>query len=75
MSAHRPHSPQTNPITLSRFIMDETEADHTARASLAFILQSIGVAAKVPHRVSAHKAGHRQRCAAGRHAGPLRAGR
>ena len=37
----------TNPITLSRYIMDETEARHPGSASLAFILQSIAVASKV----------------------------
>jgi hypothetical protein len=38
---------QTNPITLTRFIMEESVGDHKVRTSLAFILQSIGVAAKV----------------------------
>lgn len=44
-SAHfRDHN--TNPITLVRFIMDVAELDK-GRSSLAFIIQSIGVAAKV----------------------------
>ena len=38
---------QTNPVTLTRFIMEETEADHTGRIYMAFIFQSIAVAAKV----------------------------
>eukprot|EP00048_Salpingoeca_helianthica_P015377 m.226487 g.226487 ORF g.226487 m.226487 type:complete len:366 (-) comp16958_c0_seq1:129-1226(-) len=44
-SAHfRDHN--TNPITLSRFIMDAAQLEK-GRSSLSFILQSIGVAAKV----------------------------
>ena len=41
------HLAQTNPITLARFVLEETENYHKGRPSLAFILQSIGVAAKV----------------------------
>ena len=38
---------QTNPTTLSRFIMEEEERDSGQRADLAFILNSISVATKV----------------------------
>ncbi len=38
---------QTNPITLARFVLDDTAEYHKGRPSLAFIIQSIGVAAKV----------------------------
>ncbi len=38
---------QTNPITLARFIMDHSIEDHSVKTSLAFILQAIGVGAKV----------------------------
>lgn len=37
----------TNPITLARFIMEHSIEDHSVRTSLAFILQAIGVGAKV----------------------------
>jgi hypothetical protein len=38
---------QTNPTTLSRFIMEEEGRDGGTRADLAFILNSISVASKV----------------------------
>jgi len=41
------HGYDTDPITLSRFIMEEEHRDHGARADLAFILQSVTVASKV----------------------------
>ena len=46
---------QTNPVTLTRFIMEETEADHIGRISMAFIFQSIAVASKVRLPISEKK--------------------